>query len=583
MLQRLLGPLLIALALLAALLFAAAWIPLLQARDAWRAGRNAEAIGIAARWSPAHLWRAQWEQIVAAAYLSAGDDAAARPHLAAMGHVWPPAIDRLEMLRALFARGRYAELLDYDFAGRTSSDSPEILLVRAAAQASLNRVAAAAETLRAIDPSKVERRRYTALRGAIEQRQAGVIPYVFDRSGNAIAVYKLQNGELTATDADFAPLIDANAGSLTLGSHVAQLGTSATIDTTLDPFVQKAALAALGTYRGSLIAIDPRTNEILALASNALSNLALEREYEPGSVIKTLTGLDALTSGMNVDAMFPYACRGALIIDGRHFGDWVPQGHGTLVSIDDALAVSCNVFFADLGLRLGRDRLERFLTSAGFGGQVNVGVFQVPLGRVVGPVYNDFETAFLAVGLEHEQINAMHLAMLASMMANRGVLTTPRLLRGRRSLFGETIAGPPPQGSTRIASVAAAERMIRAMQTVATEPHGTGRRAPVEGVPLAMKTGTAGDRKDGLEALIMAFAPVNSPKIAFAIIAENAGPAEFAGAQIAHDFLERIFAREPSPRGRGEGAAERPMRGPSPGPSGHPLPASGGQGARALQ
>lgn len=540
-LRRLLAPLLIALALLAALLLAMAWIPLRQARDAWRAGRNAEALAIARRWSGLHLWGAQWDQVFATANFSAGNDAAARPHLSAIRPAWPPAIDKSEVLRALFSRGRYTELLEYDAA--SPGDSPHTLLDRAAAQAALNRVEEASRTMRSIDPAHVDRRRYDALRSAIAQRQTGTVPYVFDRSGRPIGVFRLPGGQVAATGPAFAPLIEANGGALTIGSRAARLGTGTTIDTTLDPFVQEAALAALGKYHGSLVAIDPRTNEILALASSAPVNLALEREYEPGSVIKTLTGLDALTHGLNVDPMFPYTCSGALMIDGRRFGDWVPYGHGTLRGLDDAFAVSCNVFFADLGLRLGRDRLERFLTSAGFGGQVNLGVFSVPLGRIVGPVDNNFETAFLAIGLEHEQINAIHLAMLASMMANRGVLTTPRLLRGRRSLFGETVAGPPPQGITRIASAAAAERMIRAMQAVASDPHGTGRRAIVDGVPLAMKTGTAGDRKEGLEALILAFAPVASPKIAFGIIAENAGPAEFAGAEIAHEFLQKIKSR----------------------------------------
>jgi peptidoglycan glycosyltransferase len=85
--------------------------------------------------------------------------------------------------------------------------------------------------------------------------------------------------------------------------------------------------------------------------------------------------------------------------------------------------------------------------------------------------------------------------------------------------------------------------MIHAMQAVVEQPRGTGRRAPVEGVTIALKTGTAGEKTSGLEALIMAFAPVESPKIAFGIIAVDAGPAEFAGAKIAHDFVERIKPR----------------------------------------
>ena len=81
------------------------------------------------------------------------------------------------------------------------------------------------------------------------------------------------------------------------------------------------------------------------------------------------------------------------------------------------------------------------------------------------------------------------------------------------------------------------------MQAVVSDANGTGRRASVPGISLAMKTGTAGERRSGLEAVILAFAPVESPKIAFGVIAEDAGPAEFAGAKIAHDFLEGMQSR----------------------------------------
>jgi len=543
-LRRFLAPLPIALAVLIALLVGVAWLPLADARNAWRAGKNAEAIATAERWSQLHLWPSQYHQLLAAAFLSAGNAAAAQPHLAAIGAPWIVAVDKAEVARHLFAHNHYADFLAYDAASHERHDDPEVLLYRAAAQAASNQIRAAEATLRAIDASRVERQKYDALRTAIEQRKSGSIPFVFDRSNQVIGVYRPQTNAVVATDADFAPLIDGDGGNLTIGARIDQIGANATVETTLDPFVQKAALAALADYRGSLVAIDPQTNEILAIAnSGSKANRALESEYEPGSVVKVLTGLNALSSGVNIESMFPYICKGEMMIDGRHFGDWVPQGHGLLNNIDEALAVSCNVFFADLGLRLGRQKLERFMNAAGFDGQANLGIFQVPLGKIVGPVFNDFETAFLAIGLEHEKIDTIHLAMIASMMANRGVLTTPRLLRERRSILGEVVASAPRQGQTRIATAAAAERMIRAMQAVATEPRGTGRRAPVEGLSLAMKTGTAGERKSGLEALILAFSPVEKPRIAFGVIAESAGPAEFAGAKIAHDFLERMRPR----------------------------------------
>jgi peptidoglycan glycosyltransferase len=544
-LRRFLAPLVIALVVLVALLFGLAWVPVVQARNAWRAGKNAEAIETAQRWSQLHLWRRQYHQILAAAFLAAGNDAAARPYLASIGRVFVPAIDKTEVARRLFARDRYADFLAYDAASQERNDSDEVRLYRAAAETATNLIDAASRTLQSINAANVDKSKYDALRAAIDARKNDAVPYVFDRTNRAIGIYRPQTNDVVSTDPDFAPLIDRDAGALTIGAHASDIGVNDTLDTTLDAFVQKAALTALGKNRGSLVAIDPQTNEILAIAnSGPKENRAFEKEYEPGSVVKVLTGLNALTNGADVKSMFPYDCKGFLEIDGRRFGDWLPQGHGVLQSLDDALAVSCNVYFADLGLRVGRDQLERYMSSAGFNGQINLGIFEVPLGRTdSADVFNNFETAFLAIGLKHEQMNAIHVAMLASMVANRGVLTTPRLIRDRRSILGEVLKDRVQQGATRIASVAAANRMIQAMQAVATESRGTGRRAPVEGITIAMKTGTAGERQEGLDALILAFAPVDKPKIAFGVIAEGAGPAEFAGARIAHDFLEAMKPR----------------------------------------
>ena len=544
-LRRLILPLLIALAILVALLFAVAWMPLRQGRDAWLRGQDAQAIAIGEKWSRLHLWPAQYHQLLAAAYLTAGNESAARPHLGAIGSVRLSIIPKDEMARRLFARERYADFLVYDAASHDVDESADVPLYRAAAMLAGNRMADAQKAFASIDKTHVNAVRYAALQTAVAARTSGSTPYVFDRNGATIAVIRANSA--VATNADFASLIDREAGDLTIGAKMQQLGINDTIETTLDPFVQKAALKALGDFRGSLVAIDPRTNEILAIASSRgkgpLANLALEHQYEPGSVVKVLTSLNAENGGVDVASLFPYTCKGYLDIDGRHFGDWLPAGHGTLSSIDDALAVSCNVFFADVGLRLGVDRLKHFMTAAGFDGQADLGVFQVPLGKTIGQTFNHFETAFLAIGLEHESMNALHVAMIASMMANRGELTTPKLLVQRRSVLGDVVSTSPKQTRSRLASQAAAEKVVHAMEAVATEAKGTGRRTPVEGITLAMKTGTAGERKSGLEALILAFAPVESPRIAFGVIAEDAGPAEFAGAKIAHDFLEAMAPR----------------------------------------
>ncbi|MBV9495342.1 MAG: hypothetical protein JOZ54_13930 [Acidobacteria bacterium] len=544
--------LLVSLLVLAGVLTFASWLPLRNARDEWRAGRDAQAIADAERWSHLYLWPGQYQQLLAAAYLTAGNAAAARPHLddLAQRKLWLSVVAKDEVARRLYARGDYAGFLAYDAASHELREKPEVALYRAAALTATNRIADAEATLQKVDRSDVDAAKVSALEQAIAQRKQGSYPLILDRDGHAIAAYQVGNQELVAVDRFFDALVAKSAGPLTLGAQLPRIGLNDTVETTLDPAIQKAAIHALGGFRGSLVAIDPRTNELLAIASNAergpLANLALEGQYEPGSVVKVLTGLNAVSSGLDYKSMFPYACNGELTIDGRRFGDWLPAGHGPLPSLNDALAQSCNIVFADIGIRLGVQRLHAFMNEAGFDGQTDLGLMTVPLGKTVGPIANNFDTAFYAIGLEHESINALHLAMIGSMMANRGELVQPRLIRGRRTLLGETAPNAAPQSRKRLASAEAAEVIVQAMIAVANDPKGTGRRAPVQGMSLAMKTGTAGHRTPeggNLLALIVAFAPVEKPTIAFGMIAEDAGPAEYAGAKIAHDFLESVKER----------------------------------------
>jgi len=543
--RRFVMPLLIALVILVGALFGVAWIPLVQGRDAWLHGRDAEAIAIGEKWSRLHLWPAQYHQLLAAAYLIDGPMKNASEHLGGIGEIRLPVIPKDEVARRLFAMQRYADFLSYDAASRETRENASVPLYRAAALVAANRLAEGRKAFASISRTSVDGSRYAALQNAITERASGNIPYVLDRSGKTIG--SIRANEVVADDDAFAAFLSRDAGALTVGANLQRLGANATIETTLDPFVQKAAVKALGDFRGALVAIDPRTNEILAIASTrgkgSLSNIALERQFEPGSVVKVLTGLNAENGGVDVASLFPYTCKGSLDVDGRHFGDWVPAGHGVLQSINDALAVSCNVFFADLGLHLGVDRLKSFMTAAGFDSDADLGVLRVPLGKIIGPVPNHFETAFLAIGLEHESMNALHVALIASMMANRGELATPRLLVRRRSILGDVVTNGPAQSKSRLASPAAAEAIVQAMQAVATDAKGTGRRVQVEGISVAMKTGTAGERKNGLDAVILAFAPAESPRIAFGILAEDAGPAEIAGAKIAHDFLQAMAGR----------------------------------------
>jgi len=323
-------------------------------------------------------------------------------------------------------------------------------------------------------------------RAAALERRSGVYPFVYDRNGSPLA-----------TNNDFKPFVALLA--------LQRLGRKERITTTLDSDVQHIAMTSLGDLHASLVAIDPRTNEVLAIATTSPDPFI--HQYEPGSVIKVLTLLAALSNGIDVQSFFPYDCEGFLEIDGRHFGDWHPGGHGRLPDVDEALAESCNVAFAAIGLKTGRDALRELHRRAGFDSHANLGLFAVPLGKTVGQIFNNFETGFYSIGLEHETVTTFHLAMIASMLANRGALTTPRIYAERRTILGEIGNRPPKQTTEQIAPRAAAERVVAAMQAVVARPKGTGRRASVDGVSLALKTGTAGTRERGYDGLIVAFVP----------------------------------------------------------------------------
>ncbi len=520
-------------------------IPVRRAAESWKFGRVAEAIESANTWSRFRAWPNQYHQILAASHYTSGNRAAAQRHVDAIRgkRLVLNMIPKDELATRLFARGHYDDFLVYDSAVTSLLGGDDAQLQRAVALLSTGRVAEAETAVRAIDRDDADPKQLTALDRALVLRREGSYPLVLDRGNRTIAMYEMNNRDVVAINTDFAPLVEKDAGAFTIESHLQRFGANETIETTLDPAMQKAALAALSGFRGSLVAIDPRTNEILAIASTrgngAMSNLALEQQYEPGSVIKVLTAMNSLANGAAVD--FPYPCTGELQIDDKRLGDWLPSGHGSLPDLDQAMAESCNIVFADLGIRLGVDKLRRFMTTAGFDGTADLGLFTVPLGKTVGAMLNRYETSLYAIGLEHETATTLHLAMLASAMANRGVMTTPRLLRARRSILGDVVAQPPKQGSVTLVDKAVADRVIATMTAVVTRERGTGRRAAPDGVALAMKTGTAGTRDGGFDSVIIAFAPVDAPRIAFALMAEDAGPAEYAGAKITRDFLSAVY------------------------------------------
>ncbi|HVR42323.1 MAG TPA: penicillin-binding transpeptidase domain-containing protein [Thermoanaerobaculia bacterium] len=549
--KRLVTPLLFAVAIGLALLWWAIGIPLERGRSHLLAGEAARAVETLEEWARFGLRPESYEQLLAAAFLLAGESERAGPWLAkaaARGSDWFPALGKDEAGRLFLSRGLYGEFLQWDGAVKVRRDSAEARLYRAAAQLGAGRIEEARTTLASVDRGAVDAERLAALEVALARRREGSYPLVVDRNGQTIAAWQIANRDLVPLNTDFTPLVDRSGGRLTVEANLEALGTANVIETTLDPAVQRAALAALAPHRGSLVAIDPRTHEILAIASSPGGgeplNVALAGMYEPGSIIKVLTALAAYDEGRGTEGLYPFDCGGTMAVEGRQFLDWAR--HGTVTGMEEAMAVSCNLAFARIGLELGREPLREVMSKARFGERVNLGILAAPLGTHLRAVDHDFMLANYAIGLEVQRVSTLHLAMLADMLANRGAMTTPRLVRARRSILGEPVGHPQPGFTNLVATPESVDRIRPALEAVVTDPRGTGRRAALPGVGIAMKTGTAGDAQDGYDSVVIAFAPADSPRIAVGIVAENAGPAELEGARIARDFLAAVL-RVPTP------------------------------------
>jgi penicillin-binding protein A len=531
-------------ALLLAALYGLLELPLRTARAAWLEGQPAAALDELNSWKRLRLRPADFDDGVALSLLALGRTKEAEPVIERIEKrppVFRPFVTKVDAARALVSRGHYEGFLAYDSAAKRHVESDELDLYRSAALLGAQRPDEARRLFESVDRDDVDDKKYDALRRSIDERGRGVFTLMVDRDGKAIAQVATATDDVVAINAGFAPLIEREAGPHTIESQIAKIGTASTIETTLDARIQQSAIAALERERGAIVVIDLERNEIVAIASSSPSNrenIAIDTQFESGSIIKVLTTLAALQSGPKPASLFPMNCAGVIEIEKRQFLDWAR--HGSLPAFEDAMAVSCNVAFADLGTRTGRDSMLRIFDASQFGQKLPLGIVDAPLGRVRKPFYTEYELATAAIGLEHTSVNALHVAMLASALARKGEWSVPRFVRARRSILGEELRLPPHPESKRIFDPAAVAAVIPGMRAVVTSPRGTARRIELGSLQIAIKTGTAGEAVPGYDALIMGFAPVTNPRYAFGIIGQHAGPSEYAGARITEALLRGI-------------------------------------------
>lgn len=349
---------------------------------------------------------------------------------------------------------------------------------------------------------------------------------------------------------------------------------------TIDAKLQRAAEQAFAPgARGAVVALDPNTGEVLALASKPnydpnefstgisqarwamlseggnfpLFNRAIQAAYPPGSTLKPFVGLAGLMTGaIQPGTTFRETCDGAFQFGRRSFHCWDPRGHGTL-AFRDALARSCDVYFYQLGIRLGLERLSDFMKGLHLSDKAGIDLPQERRGLFPDVAWYDKHYGAgrwsrglvlnLAIGQGEIALTPVKLAQLAALIANGGTLVRPHLIHGVEA-DGGPLPGAIPGDSTgtHIQLSSSALASVRAaMEAVVSDPHGTGYAAKVDSVRVAGKTGTAQNPHGNDHALFICFAPVEHPRIAMAVLVENAGHGSTAAAPIAQKVMQEFF------------------------------------------
>jgi penicillin-binding protein A len=397
----------------------------------------------------------------------------------------------------------------------------------------------------------------------------------FSRDWGLGGVEATQNSILSGSDSslfvnrviDLVDNQDPKGGSVTL---------------TVDPDAQKAAydgLRALGNKtRGAVVAIEPRTGKILAMVStpsfdpnklathdftsagktkqrlengvpSPLNNRAIEEVLPPGSTFKLVTSAAALMSGKYTpETKVP----GTATLDlPQTTKDLVNESRGGCggneITLTQALQVSCNVSFGDVGLKLGDDALRKQAEKFGWGTRTFTDLDDALTRQAISrfPENPDApQTALSAIGQFDVAATPLQMAMVAAGIANDGVVMKPYLVDEIKSPKLETIRRTDPDPMPdQPAMSSSASRDLRQMM-VAVVDGGTGKTAQIPGVKVAGKTGTAQSAPNRPPyAWFVSFAPADTPAVAVAVLVQDAGVArdQISGSGLAAPIAKAVM------------------------------------------
>ncbi len=358
---------------------------------------------------------------------------------------------------------------------------------------------------------------------------------------------------------------------------------------TIDVRLQKVAEDLLGQEQGAIVALDPNSGDILAMASRPgfdpnmlsreltpkqwveivqdegrpLNNRASQGQYPPGSIFKIPMAVAALET-KTVSPSSTVFCNGGYQFGKRLYHDWKASGHG-YVDLHNALVHSCDVYFYTIGQRMGIDVMAEFGKDFGLGKATGVELPSERSGIMPSTAWKQKakneqwlpgETISAAIGQGYVTVTPLQMASLVGTVANDGVSYRPRLVQAVMDRTSGNLQELPAVPRGKINAKPETFRLIKdALADVVTK--GTATKAKSSLVTIGGKTGTAQvaalrtgpeeniPKKFRDHAWFVAFAPVESPKIAVVVLAEHMGHGGSSAAPLAKEVIETYMKLTP--------------------------------------
>jgi peptidoglycan glycosyltransferase len=368
---------------------------------------------------------------------------------------------------------------------------------------------------------------------------AHAVGYDFVDRGRA-GLERSYNDDLSGSKNELGGIIDRLAGSQREGDDLI---------TSLDPGAQRVAEQQLGDRKGAVVALDPQTGAIKVMASvpgydpndlrrnsgfralnrdtdAPLLNRVTQSGYPPGSTFKVVTAIAAIDSGRyKPDSRI--SGRNGKPISGVPLNNDGGESFGD-ITLTDALTHSVNTVFGEVGEKVGKQTMKKYMERLGFDSRAEVDLpsdERAASGerrnrRILDPTSRFVDVGRMAIGQDKLTVTPLQMAMVASAVANGGKLMKPHIGDRVVDRDGRTVRRIEPEEMSQVMSGETASQVGAMMAQVVKE--GTGTAAALEGIDVAGKTGTAEvDRQCGPNQLwFIAFAPVQDPRVAIAATVE---------------------------------------------------------------